>query len=386
MTGPMMRGFAISDTCEVLTPDTPGIAALIDGVRRGLSLRVSQRAVTATVTVTVGIAPYLFCETSGSTGAPKVIRRRPESWQRSFEVNAEAFQIGPADRYATFGQLGHSLSLYGVLEAMHIGADVAALAGRSPRRQLRFLSDQRITVLYATPTQLRLVLRAAEAEDIPALPDMRRIFCGGGTLDPALWQALAGLFPQAELREFFGASETSFITMSDADTPPGSVGRAYPGVQLRIAAAPHETGEIEVAGPYLFDGYDGHPARSNATVRIGEMGYLDGEGFLFLRGRKSRMVTVADRNVFPEEIERVIAALPGVVACAVVPRLDLARGHRLVGFVQGDAQDRDMRSACRVALGAQAVPHRFVRLDPLPLLPAGKPDLQALARMAEELT
>lgn len=381
MTGPMMRGFAISDTCEVLTPDTPGIAALIDGVRRGCTLRVSQRAVMATP----GRAPYLFCETSGSTGAPKVIRRRPESWQRSFAVNAEAFRIGPADRYATLGQLGHSLSLYGVLEAMHIGADVAALAGRSPRRQLRFLRDRRITVLYATPSQLRLLLRAAEAEGLSALPEMRRIFCGGGTLEPALWQALPRLYPNAELREFFGASETSFITMSDADTPPGSVGRAYPGVTLRIAAAPQATGEIEVAGPYLFDGYDGDPARSDAAVRIGEMGYLDAEGFLFLRGRKSRMVTVADHNVFPEEIERVIAALPGVAACAVVPKPDLARGHRLVGFVQGDAQDRDMRSACRAALGAQAVPHRFVRLDLLPLLPAGKPDLQALARMAEDL-
>ena len=104
---------------------------------------------------------------------------------------------------------------------------------------------------------------------------------------------------------------------------------------------------------------------------------------LATRGRKSRMVTVADHNVFPEEIEAVVAGQPGVSACAVVPRPDAARGHRMIAFVQGTAPEAALRAACRAVLPPQAVPQRFIRIDALPLLPAGKPNLAALARRAE---
>lgn len=377
----MTRGFRISPESTLLTPEAPGLAGLVAALRRGGGLRLSQDA----GAVPVEGPPMLYCETSGSSGAPKVIRRTPESWQRSFAVTAEVFGIGPADRYASFGTLGHSLTLYALLEAFHIGADAAALTGLRPRAQARFLAEQAISVLYATPTQLRLLLRGAAAEGITAFPAQRYIFCGGGPLDAALQAALPARFPGADLRAFFGASETSFITLTDTTTPPGSVGRPYPGVSLRIDAPPGETGEIWVASPYLFDGYASGSApdtrRAGDWLSIGEMGYLSG-GYLFLRGRKSRMVTVADHNVFPEEIEAIVAQVPGVAACAVIARPDAARGHRMLCFHQGTADEAALRAACRAALPLPAVPQRFVRLAALPLLPAGKPDLAALARKA----
>ncbi len=379
--GAMAESFCISPESALLTPDAPGLAALLDAVRRGGGLHLSPAGPVAT-----GGPPMLTCATSGSSGAPKVIRRRPESWQRSFAVTAKVFGVTATDRYATFGALGHSLTLYALLEAFHIGADVAALAGMGPRAQARFVADAGISVIYATPTQLRLLLRGAEAAGIAAFPALRRIFCGGGPLDAALQAAVQARFAQADLRGFFGASETSFITMSDSDTPAGSVGRAYPGVTLRIDAPEGAAGEIWVASPYLFEGYASGSApdtrRDGLWLSIGEMGYLRA-GSLFLRGRKSRMVTVADHNVFPEEIETVVSQLPGVAACAVVPRPDAARGHRMVCFHQGTAEEAALRAACRAALPLPAVPQRFVRLTELPLLPAGKPDIAALARRAE---
>lgn len=381
--GAMQESFVISPQSALLTPEARGLAALVQALRHGGALHLSQAA----GPLAMDGPPMLFCETSGSSGAPKVIRRRPESWQRSFEVTAGLFGLGPAARYACFGDLGHSLTLYALLEAFHLGADVAALAGMRPRAQAQYLATARISVIYATPTQLRLLLRGAEAAGIAEFPALRHIFCGGGALDSVLQGQLRARFETADLRVFFGASETSFITMSEAGTPAGSVGRAYPGVDLRIDAPAGETGEIWVASPYLFDGYASGAAadtrRAGRWLSIGEMGRLDPAGHLFLRGRKSRMVTVADHNVFPEEIEAVVAQVPGVSACAVVPRLDAARGHRMVCFLQGPAEETALRAACRAALPPQAVPQRFIRIDALPLLPAGKPDLAALARRAE---
>src|SRR5690606_13443955 len=112
-------------------------------------------------------------------------------------------------------------------------------------------------------------------------------------------------------------SETSFITIADAGTPKGSVGRAYPQVRIRI----DEGGRIFVASPYLFDGYaepDLPPVpRDGDYIRTGDIGWLDAAGHLFLRGRESRMVTVADRNLFLEDVEAAMMAV-GAGACAAV--------------------------------------------------------------------
>lgn len=382
----MDERFSLSPDSRLLTPSAPGMEAVVAALRDGASLRASQSSPEDPIRRCDTDRPALFCETSGSSGAAKVIRRSPESWRMSFEVNCEAFALGPDDRYACFGHLGHSLTLYAVLEALHLGADIACLTGLLPKRQIIAVQEMAITVLYATPSQLQLLRRGAEAAGIDALPRVRRVFCGGGKLDPALRQALARLVPEAEVREFFGASETSFITISDAATPPGSVGRAYPGVDLRIEGDETGTGEIWVRSPYLFEGYaeggSDYTRWDGPWLSIGEMGRLDDSGQLFLRGRKQRMVTVADRNVFPEEIEQVIGARGDVAACAAIPEPDPLRGHRIHCFIQGTAPEPDLRRTCRDRLGPHAVPHRFTYLDRLPLLPAGKPDLQALHALA----
>ncbi|PJN93632.1 hypothetical protein CNY89_19445, partial [Amaricoccus sp. HAR-UPW-R2A-40] len=148
-----------------------------------------------------------------------------------------------------------------------------------------------------TPTQLRRLLLA---EGDGALPEIAHVFCGGGKLDAACCVGMAALCPNATIREFYGASETSFITIADAATPEGSVGRAYPGVLLRLDTE----GRVFVASPYLFDGYAEPdlplPPRVDGHLGTGDIGMLDAEGHLFLRGRENRMVTVADRTLFLE--------------------------------------------------------------------------------------
>jgi long-chain acyl-CoA synthetase len=323
--------------------------------------------------------PVLETLTSGSTGQPRRILRTQASWTASFNVNA-GLGIGPEARVALLGRLVHSLSLYGAMEGLHLGARVHLLSDLRPDRQRRALSDRRITHLYATPAQLRLILGP------DTLPDLRLILVGGSKLDPALRTALGTLVPNARVREFYGAAETSFITLADETTPETSVGRTYPGVGLRL----DPNGEVWVKSPYLFLDYavgsgPNNPAGGSSAARwrdgwlsVGEIGEMK-DGFLYLRGRAGRMVTVADQNVFPEEIEALLHSLPGVSRAAVLPVPDPRRGHSLIAILQGDpAQETDILTALRQTLGPLKCPRLLIWRQDWPILASGKTDLKAL--------
>lgn len=317
-----------------------------------------------------GSLPLFETLTSGSTGHPRRILRSQSSWIASFAVNAR-FGIGPGARLAVLGRLVHSLSLYGAVEGLHLGAEVHLLDSLRPDRQAKALIQRRISHLYATPAQLRLL-----AETGGTTPDLRLILVGGSKLDPALRAALRALAPGAEVREFYGAAETSFITLADPETPEGSVGQPYPGVAIDI-----RDGEVWVKSPYIFMGYAGDPGGAgwrDGWLSVGEMGRID-HGYLYLHGRAGRMVTVADQNVFPEEIESLLSGLSGIRRVAVLPVPDPLRGMVLVAVAQGDpAQEAAILQAARAALGPLKAPRAVIWVQDWPVLASGKTDLAAL--------
>ncbi|MHA6345275.1 AMP-binding protein [Roseivivax sp. CAU 1761] len=333
---------------------------------------------------------WLHTRSGGTTGPAKIVRRSHASWIASFEVSRAVLGCGPADVYAVLGTPEHSLALYAMVEAAHLGAHLRDLGGLSPRRQAAALAEAGATILYATPTQLRLLAEAGRP-----VPTLRHVLSGGGRMPEDLPARMAALAPAATLREFYGSSEASFIAWGDAARPAGSVGRPYPGVELRIDAVAGEPGEIWVRSPYLFDGYaDPVPAAGGADWRdgwlsVGEIGRRDAEGFLHLSGRRNRMVTIAGQNVFPETIEAWLAAQEGVGPCAVLPRPDALRGTVLVALRAGAADpegDARLLAAARARFDALAAPRRIVALPDFPLTAAGKPDLGRLAVRLAELT
>jgi long-chain acyl-CoA synthetase len=266
------------------------------------------------------------------------------------------------------GVLEHSLALYGAIEGAMLGADVHLLGGQRPDRQAETLIGQGIGALYATPAQVRGLLRP--------MPGLRLILIGGSRLDAALRSQLIALAPHAAIREFYGAAEASFITISDSDTPEGSVGRAYPGVQIDI-----RSDEIWVKSPYLFKGYASDPGSARwegGWLSVGEMGRME-NGYLYLSGRKGRMVTVADQNVFPEEIETLMESLPGIARAAVLSVPDAARGHVLHAVAMGDpGREAEVLSALRAILGPMKAPRSIRWRDDWPVTNAGKTDFAAI--------
>ncbi|WP_226628797.1 AMP-binding protein [Alloyangia pacifica] len=370
--------------CHLRAPEAPGpvLRDLREALAQGAGFTIGPEGIERLPEAARGI---LQSRSSGTTGAAKAIRRTHGSWIASFRVNAAALGIAAEDVYGVLGAPVHSLALYAIAEAAWLGADLLCLGELRPARQAAALRAAGATILYATPTQLRLLVAAGQA-----LPTLRHILCGGGRMPGGLRASLAALCPRAELREFYGAAETSFIAWSDAQTPEGAVGRAYPGVEIRIDAPEGDFGEIWVRSPYLFDGY----AEGTSTdtgwrdgfLSVGEIGRLDAGGHLTVAGRRSRMVTIADRNVFPEDIEALLLGDASVRHCAVVPRPDPRRGVHLVAVIAGAddaATSGRLLALCRAAFGALAAPRRLIGLEDFPLTVSGKPDLREISRRLE---
>lgn len=381
-SGLYVRGRRLADDDDGRTAPEREAARLRAAIRRGGEFLVADGRVTPLPPDT-GHAGYFRTRTGGTTGRAKTIRRTHASWIASFEVNRRTFDLSAADIYAVPGALTHSLALYAMVEAGHLGADIHQLAGLSPRSQGRMMAEAGATILYATPTQLGLLCDAGVV-----VPTLRQVICGGGPLPERTEARLAEVFPAATLTVFYGAAETSFIAWGGRDRPAGSVGGAYPGVEIRIAPGRRGIGEVMVRSPYVFERYaEGESAETrwaDGFLTVGEMGRMDDAGNLFVAGRRNRMVTVADQNVFPEDVEALLLRDPAVRVCAVLTRPDERRGNVLIAVVAGHpdpAEEARLLALCRAALGPLVAPRRVIMVGDFPLTAAGKPDLARLATL-----
>ena len=301
------------------------LALFFEILYAGKTPRINSDGVTSHEAVTGGSFQTI---SGGSTGFPKVLERTCTSWILSFNTNDKNYNHS-GSRVALFGSLTHSLSLYGALEAIFLGCEVHHLAGLSPSSQLEYLENKKIEILYVTPTQLRLMLSAKYQNYI--IDSLRYVFIGGASIEQNTLMELSEIAPNAELKQFYGSSETSFITISDLLTPVNSVGKAYPGVEIVLGDQPDtpvslgETGRVWVRSPYLFSKYVGEN-RSNINrfsdwVSPGELAKLDLDQNLFILGRIDRIFKIKDQAIIPEEIENYLLTKKDIIDVAVVKKM-----------------------------------------------------------------
>ncbi|MCP4998380.1 MAG: long-chain fatty acid--CoA ligase, partial [Hyphomicrobiales bacterium] len=318
----------------------------------------------------------------GTTGTPKIIRRRSASWLHSIRVMQRLLGISPASRVATLGDLSHSLALYASVEALVCGAQCHALHSNALRSLAGEIDTRKISHLYATPTQLRLL-------SAPPIQSVRYVIVGGGALDPAASHHCKTLFPNAKTYRFYGAVETSFITLGDDSCPLSAVGHAFPGVRIEIrnskkkSQPPGTDGLIWVTSPMLFDRYvtgsSAHTIRDGDWLSVGEIGSLDEHGNLTVKGRVERVVNVADQLVYLDEIEAVICAHDAVRSAAVLALPDDLRGHALVAAVElAGPHLKDIKSRINAILPPSRRPRKIIEVKDWPMLPSGKTDYIAL--------
>lgn len=335
--------------------------------------------------------PFYVGFTSGSTGLPKGYRRHHRSWTESSRHDALEFGISSDDVILAPGTLTHSLFLYALVHGLNSGARVVLCRRFRPDAVVRLIEAERVTVLYGVPTQLQLTVKAAGDQ---VLGSMRWILSSGAKWPIGEREPLRRLFPNARFAEFYGASETGFMTVAKADegAPETSVGRAFSGAVVTIrdrAGRPipqGKTGYVFVASPFLIMNYacgeDSDLLHYGEEVSVGDIGFLDPQGFLHLVGRARRKIVTSGKNVYPEEIERVLEQHPMVTAAAVLSAPDRSRGERLIALVQirTDAvvTSADLIAYQRKALPLYKVPRVYASVAEWPLTRSGKTDFERL--------
>lgn len=335
--------------------------------------------------------------TSGSSGVPKGYVRSHGSWLKSFKVTLQEFGLAPDSRIVIPGQLSHSLHLYGAVCGAVSGQEVVLMPRFDPRAILTALRGAKSgSVLYATPTQLHFLGEAARRSG--PVTGLRQVLASGAKWLDEDRKTLRQLFPNAALYEFYGASETSFITLSSSHepVPEGSVGRAAKGVEIAIGNPsapnpPDSPGAIWVKSGLLFSGYLCGTAPDtrwqDGWLTVGDHGALDRNGYLRLTGRASRMIVTSGLNVYPEEIEAVLGAHPAVAVALVTGISDPVRGERIEALVELrqdlPAPERQLLAHCRIQLAKGKLPRKIHIRQHLPLTPGGKPDIQRIVSSLE---
>lgn len=335
--------------------------------------------------------------TSGSTGTPKGFQRSEQSWIDSFRGDNVEFSFTPDDVFVALGSLAHSLFLYAVLRGLYAGGTTVFFRQFRPDRILRRLAERRGSVVYGVPTQYDAMASVAEASGARC-PTVRIVLSSGAKLPGALKQRLRKVFPQAEICEFYGTSEQSYVTVArDGETPPGSVGRAFPGVDISIrdtsghAQPTGGTGHVFASSALLFRDYElaVNPAlvRVGEAISVGDVGYLDSKGYLYLVGRSDRMIISSGKNIYPEEVENVLIGHPSIAAAAVIGISDPRRGSRLLAVLRVTEAPPDLRrdliSWCRERLPLYKVPMVYVECSDWPLTASHKTNLPVLRSLVK---
>jgi acyl-CoA synthetase (AMP-forming)/AMP-acid ligase II len=334
---------------------------------------------------------------SGSTGRPKGVKQqlRDSSIDQAsamFQVYERRFGWGVDTIYLMPAPLYHAGPLRFAMTMQHVGATLVIMERFDALHALRLCERYRVTDAHWVPTMLVRILKLplAEREHIDR-SSVIRVIHGAGPIAPEVkHEAIAWLGPILE--ESYGGTEGNGLTMiSSAEwlAHPGSVGRAYVG-SLHVLdehgaeLPPGQQGLVYFAGGPTFE-YHGNPARTREAYdakgrsTLGDIGYLDADGYLYLTDRKNNMIVTGGVNVFPQEIEHVLITHPRVMDVAVFGLPDLEMGETIKAVVQpcdmaeaGAALASELIALCRSRLAHYKAPRSIDFRAQLPRHDTGK--------------
>lgn len=342
----------------------------------------------------------VYLTTSGSTGEPKCVMLTERQLVWAAEHVAESHGLSPADRGLTVLPFFHvNAPVVSLCASLLAGCEIV-VARRFSRRQFwSWIERYQITWASIVPTIVAILLETERPAFLPG--SLRFMRTGSAALPAANLRAFEERFGIPVI-ETYGLSEAASQVVANPIPPgkhkPGSAGLPT-GVALRICSlrgdayeAPlsdvprGEIGEICIAGPGVIQQYqnnEGHTSFQDGWFRTGDLGYLDEDGYLFIKGRQREVINRGGENIAPREIEEVIQSYAGVREAAVVGRPDPIYGEQPVAYLSvredwhaGSAEQ--LRQHLVQRLSSPRVPIDLIILPDLPRNATGKIDRRLL--------
>lgn len=340
--------------------------------------------------------------TSGTTGRPKAIVRDTAP-PPDPQAAAQAMAAVMGARLGVIAQPGEVHLLAAVLyhtapgayahSAVGLGHTVVIMDGFDAEEALRLIERHKVSWSQMAP--IHLVRMVGLPEDVRKRHDLssvkRILHAGAPTPVEVKWKALE-LFPGDVLYEYYAATEgyATECPASEWVTRPGTVGRAAPGIEIHILdddgneVGPGEVGTVYVRSGARFE-YEGAPEKTAETWRgdmyaVGDMGYLDADGYLFLTDRKTHMIISGGANIYPAEVENVLFAHPAVADVAVIGVPDDEFGEQVKALVEtrSPVSAEELIAFTRERLAHYKCPKSVDFVETLPRDPNGKIRKKAL--------
>lgn len=326
--------------------------------------------------------------TSGTTGRPKGAARSTDSG--SLDGLAAVYERIPfrhGDTQVIAAPLFHAWGLTNL--ALGISRCTTNVLARrfDPEATLRATSEHDAEVMVVVPVMLARILALSPEElDAYATPKLRVIASSGSALGGRLASSTLAHFGPV-LYNLYGSTEVAVATIATPDdllAEPATAGKVAYGVRVEILddagepVAAGRIGRIFVGGSLRFEGYTGGGGKESHgdLLSSGDLGRFDERGRLFVEGREDDMIVSGGENVYPSEVEELLAHHPAVADVAVVGVPDDEFGQVLAAFVVPhpgvEISGEDVRDHVRTRLARHKVPRRVEFVDELPRNPTGK--------------
>jgi len=320
--------------------------------------------------------------TSGTTGRSKGAMTSHERTLGVARAWADCARLGPGDRYLVVNPFFHTFGFKaGILACLVSGATLVPQAVFDAGEAMRLVEAERITVLPGAPTIYQMILDHPErgARDLSSL---RLAVTGAADVPVALVERMRRELSFETVLTAYGLTEAVVATMCRPGDPPEVVsatsGRPAAGFEVKIG----RSDEILLRGPNLMLGYLDDPEATATAIdtdgwlHTGDAGRLDAAGYLTITGRLKDMYICGGFNVYPAEVEQVLARLDGVAESAVIGVAEPRLGEVGKAFVVARAgfalTEADVLAFCRERLANYKVPRRVEFRGALPRNPSGK--------------
>jgi malonyl-CoA/methylmalonyl-CoA synthetase len=324
--------------------------------------------------------PALICFTSGTTGSPKGAVLRHRHLLAAVESVTRAWRMSPGDRLVHCLPIFHAHGLVvGAYGTMTSGGSAVLLPGFDPGAVAAAAVDQRATLFFGVPTMYHRLVSSGRAAELSHL----RLCVSGSAPLPADLHAAASTAIGSVVLERYGMTETLMNTSNPyaGERRAGTVGFPLPGVEVAF----DDAGQVLLRGPNVFDGYFERAAATRDAFRdlgdgggpwfaTGDLG-SDESGYLVIRGRSKELIISGGFNVYPAEVEDVLAGCPGVAEVAVTGTLSDEWGEVVTAWVVADGAAPsldELRAHCSGLLAPYKQPRLVRMVDALPRNALGK--------------
>jgi long-chain acyl-CoA synthetase len=334
--------------------------------------------------------------TSGTTGRPKGVWVRPMAARKAAEMSRDFISLWgltASDVHLVCSPLAHSAPHRYALRTLEAGGTVALQSHFDPAETLAAIDLFNATSTFMVPTHLERILSLGElALSRHDLSSMRLLVHAGAPIREETKRRAIDLFPPRSVWEFYGSTEGQATRISADEwlRKPGSVGRPREGAEVVIkdeaghVLPANEVGVVWIRDPRLerFQ-YWGDRTKTRRAWRagaftVGDLGYLDHDGYLFLTGRAHDTIITGGVNVYPQEVEAVLHQHPDVGEVIVYGVPNEEWGQEIRAVVVGSVTDTEaLRAWARERLAAFKVPRRIEVAGALPRTPTGKLKRQA---------